>query len=117
MPEVDDIAADASALERLGYVLRPLAFPDDGEHLLFVKDTAGRRTHHLHVFSARSPKPQQNRVFCAYLAAHPEAARRYEAAKRAAAQAHPDSRARYGGAKEAVFFELLNESLRWSARQ
>jgi GrpB-like predicted nucleotidyltransferase (UPF0157 family) len=117
VPEAEEIAADVSALDRLGYVFRPLAFPEDGDHLFFVKDTAGRRTHHLHVFGARSSKPQENRVFRAYLAAHPEEARRYEAAKRAAAEAHPDSRGRYAGAKEAVMFELLERSRVWGARQ
>jgi GrpB-like predicted nucleotidyltransferase (UPF0157 family) len=117
VPEVEEIAAHVTGLERLGYVFRPLAFPDDGDHLFFVKDTDGKRTHHLHVFAARSPRPQENRVFRAYLAAHPEAARRYERAKRAAAQAHPDSRARYGEAKAAVFFELLEQSRLWSAQQ
>jgi GrpB-like predicted nucleotidyltransferase (UPF0157 family) len=77
----------------------------------------GKRTHHLHVFGTRSPRPDENLAFRAYLAAHPEAAHRYEAAKRAAAEAHPDSRARYAGAKEAVMFELLEESRLWSARQ
>jgi GrpB-like predicted nucleotidyltransferase (UPF0157 family) len=67
VPEVEEVAADVSGLERLGYVFRPSAFPDDRDHLFFAKDTDGTRTHHLHVFGARSPKP-------AYLAAHPEAA-------------------------------------------
>jgi GrpB-like predicted nucleotidyltransferase (UPF0157 family) len=55
-------------------------------------------------------------VFRDYLAAHPEAARRYERAKRAAAQAHPDSRARYGEAKAGVFFDLLEQSRLRSAQ-
>jgi GrpB-like predicted nucleotidyltransferase (UPF0157 family) len=117
VPEAEEIAADVSAIERLGYVFRPLAFPEEGDHLFFVKGTGGRRTHHLHVFGARSPKPQENRLFRAYLAAHPEAARRYEAAKAAAAEAHPDSRARYASAKAAVMFELLELSRLWIARQ
>lgn len=116
VPDVEGVAADVSDLERLGYVFRQWAFPEEADHLFFVKDTAGRRTHHLHVFGAGSPKPQENRVFRAYLAANPEAARRYERAKRAAAQAHPDSRARYGEAKAAVFFGLLEQSRLWSAR-
>jgi GrpB-like predicted nucleotidyltransferase (UPF0157 family) len=113
VPDIEEIAADVSPLARLGYVFRPLAFPEDGDHLFFVKDTAGRRTHHLHVFGAGSAKPRENRVFRAYLAAHPEQARRYEVAKRAAAEAHPDSRARYGDAKQDVMFELLERSRVW----
>jgi GrpB-like predicted nucleotidyltransferase (UPF0157 family) len=117
VPTVTDVAADVSAIEGLGYVSRPLAFPEDSDHLFFVKDTAGTRTHHLHVFDACSPKPQANRTFRAFLVAHPDAARRYATAKRAAAKAHPDSRGRYGVVKEAVMFELMEQARRWSAHQ
>jgi GrpB-like predicted nucleotidyltransferase (UPF0157 family) len=113
VPGTAAITADFPALERLGYRHRPWVFAGDGEHLFFPKDTAGRRTHHLHVFGRTSPLPRQNRVFRDYLAAHPAAARRYEAAKREAAQRHPDSRARYAEAKEAVMRLLLAEASRW----
>jgi GrpB-like predicted nucleotidyltransferase (UPF0157 family) len=113
VPEVSAVTADVSGLERLGYVFRPLAFPDDDEHAFFARDTGGRRTHHLHVFASTSSSPQQNRIFRAYLVAHPEAARRYAAAKRKAAQLCPDSRARYADAKEAVMLELVEEARRW----
>jgi GrpB-like predicted nucleotidyltransferase (UPF0157 family) len=116
VPEVCEIAADISGLARLGYVFRPLIFADDEDHLYFVKDTAGKRTHHLHVFGAVSPLPQENRIFRDYLAAQPDAARRYEAAKRKAAEAHPDSRARYADAKEAVMLELVEEARLWRGR-
>jgi GrpB-like predicted nucleotidyltransferase (UPF0157 family) len=116
VPEVAEVATDVSGLERLGYVFRPLAFADDGDHLFFVKDTGGNRTHHLHVFGVTSPWPQENRVFRDYLAAHPDAARRYETAKRKAAEAHPDSRARYGNAKEGVMLQLAAEARQWGGR-
>nr|WP_269456372.1 GrpB family protein [Micromonospora auratinigra] len=101
-------------MERLGYRHRPEAFPEDDAHLFLSKDTAGKRSHHLHVFGVGSPVPAENRLFCAYLAANPGAARRYEAAKRRAAELHPDSRARYGAAKEETMTRLSAEALRWS---
>ncbi|WP_349880714.1 GrpB family protein [Micromonospora sp. HUAS YX12] len=114
VPEVDVVVADLRPLEQLGYIYRPMAFPDDDDHLFFAKDTAGKRSHHLHVFGARSLVPQANRLFRAYIAATPDAARRYEAAKRRAAELHPHSRAQYGAAKEAVFTQLSAEARRWS---
>jgi GrpB-like predicted nucleotidyltransferase (UPF0157 family) len=116
VPEVSEIASDVSGLERLGYMFRPLAFADDRHHLFFVKNTEGKRTHHLHVFGEQSSRPQDNRVFRDYLSAHPGAARRYEAAKRKAAEAHPDSRARYAEAKEAVMLQLVDEARLWGKR-
>jgi GrpB-like predicted nucleotidyltransferase (UPF0157 family) len=115
VPDVAEIAADVSPLERLGYEYRPWVFADDEEHLFLPKDTAGRRTHHLHVFGRTSPVPRQNRTFRDYLATHLDAARRYEAAKRRAAAQHPDSRARYGEAKDAVMRQVKAEAERWAA--
>ncbi|MGN9909740.1 GrpB family protein [Phytohabitans sp. LJ34] len=110
-------AVDVAALVPLGYTFRPHAFPDDPDHLFLVKDTGGVRSHHLHVFGEGSPWPARNRAFRDYLAAHPDAARRYEAAKHAAAALHPDSRGRYGEAKEEVMLRLVAEADAWSARR
>lgn len=111
----DVSAVDVSALAPLGYTFRPHAFPDDSDHLFLVKDTAGVRSHHLHVFAEGSPWPPRNRAFRDYLAAHPDACRRYEAAKRAAADLHPDSRARYGDAKQDAVTRLAEEARVWAA--
>ncbi|QLQ36500.1 GrpB family protein [Micromonospora robiginosa] len=114
LPDFQENAVDLEALGRLGYVFRPGVFADDEQHLFFPKDTAGRRTHHLHLFSVMSPLPRQNRIFRDYLAAHPDAARRYESAKRRAADLHPDSRARYGEAKEAAMLHVLAQARLWA---
>lgn len=113
VPEVEAVVADLRPLELLGYVYRPMAFPEDDDHLFFAKDTAGKRSHHLHVFGVTSLVPEANRVFRAYLAANPDAARRYEAAKKRAAELQPHSRAQYGAAKEEVMTQLLAEAHLW----
>ncbi len=112
--EVGEVVADLRPLEQLGYVYRPMAFPEDNDHLFFAKDTDGKRSHHLHVFGVTSLVPAANRLFRAYLAANPDAARRYEAAKRRAAELHPDSRAQYGAAKEEALTRLSAEARLWS---
>ncbi|MFI7609216.1 GrpB family protein [Micromonospora sp. NPDC049366] len=114
VPEVAAVVADLRPLEQLGYVYRPTVFPEDSDHLFFAKDTAGKRSHHLHIFGVSSLAPEANRLLRAYIAANPDAARRYEAAKRRAAELHPDSRARYGAAKEAIMTRLSAEARRWS---
>ena len=113
VPDLHAVLADLAPLQRLGYRHRPDAFPDHEEHEFLAKDTAGLRTHHLHLFGVTSPLPEANRTFRDYLAAHPDAARRYESAKRRAADLHPDSRARYGDAKRAMTAELKAEARRW----
>ena len=112
VPEVNVVVAEVSRLEQLGYGYRPMAFTDS-DHLFFVKDTAGKRSHHLHIFGVTSPTPDQNRLFRAYIAANPDVARRYEVAKRRAAELHPDSRAQYAAAKEETLMQLLAEAQLW----
>ncbi|WP_165947220.1 GrpB family protein [Micromonospora sp. 15K316] len=112
--EVAEVVADLRPLEELGYVYRPMAFPEDDDHLFFARDTHGKRSHHLHVFGVTSLVPEANRVFRAYIAANPDAARRYEAAKRRAAELHPHSRAQYGAAKEEMMTQLSAEARLWS---
>ncbi|MGY0004310.1 GrpB family protein [Micromonospora sp. I033] len=114
VPEVQAVVADLRPLERLGYVYRPAAFPEDSDHLFFAKDSAAKRSHHLHVFGVTSLVPEENRVFRAYIAANPDAARRYEAAKKRAAELNPYSRAQYGAAKEATMVQLSAEARLWS---
>ncbi|WP_405090661.1 GrpB family protein [Micromonospora sp. NBC_01392] len=114
VPEADAVVTDLRSLERLGYVYRPMAFPEDHDHLFFAKDTAGVRSHHLHIFGVTSLVPAANRVLRAYIAATPDAARRYEAAKRRAAELHPYSRAQYGAAKEEMMTYLSAEARLWS---
>lgn len=109
------VLADGSGVFSLGYTYNPKYFADDPDHIFFKRDTGGVRTEHLHVFHVRSPAPQADRDFRDYLIAHPEAARRYAEAKRAAAIAHPDSRADYGTAKETVVLALTREARRWAA--
>jgi GrpB-like predicted nucleotidyltransferase (UPF0157 family) len=114
VPDVRAVAV--GSLVPHGYTFRPRAFPEDPDHLFLVKDTAGVRSHHLHIFASTSPLPPENRTFRDYLAAHPDAARRYEAAKRAAADLHPDSRARYADAKQEFVLRLAAEARAWAAR-
>jgi GrpB-like predicted nucleotidyltransferase (UPF0157 family) len=104
---LDELRKDPTCLVSLGYQPRPHAFADDCDHLFFIRETDHRRSEHLHVFGARSPRPQSNRDFRDYLIAHPDEARRYADAKRASAATHPDSRGEYGRGKEQVFSRLL----------
>lgn len=111
---VDTLRTNLEPLEALGYVHNPKYFADDPDHLFLRRDTDGRRTEHLHIFHSRSPAPRSDRAFRDYLAAHPDAVRRYSDAKTIAARIHPDSRGDYGLAKESVLREILEEARAWA---
>jgi GrpB-like predicted nucleotidyltransferase (UPF0157 family) len=115
--DVNDVLNRRSVLAELGYEYRPGSFTEDDQHLFFRKVSDGRRTHHLHVLAASSPKPERYRLFRDYLTANDDAAHRYEQAKRSLAMQHANERGRYVAEKAEVVTELLAEACRWRSAQ
>jgi len=112
--DVGRLRANVEPFEALGYRYNPRYFANDPDHLFLRRDTAGRRTEHLHIFHPRSPRPASNRIFRDFLIAHPNDARRYAETKMALAIAHPNSRGDYGQAKEPLLLELLKQAHAWA---
>ncbi|NMB53058.1 MAG: GrpB family protein [Leptolinea sp.] len=50
----------------------------------FTRDRNGYRTHNIHIYGEGNPDIERHLAFCAYLRAHADARREYEAVKRAA---------------------------------
>ena len=113
MDDINDLLNRRSVLAELGYECRPGSFAEDDEHLFFRKVSGGRRTHHLHVLAASSPKPDHYRLFREYLMANGDAAHRYEQAKRILAVQYANKRSRYVAEKARVVSELLAAAFRW----
>jgi len=87
------LAACAGPLARLGYV--HVASADDDRCPFFHRPAEWPHTHHVHVVEAGGAEERQTLAFRDYLRAHPDAAREYEALKRALAAA-------FGGADAAA---------------
>jgi GrpB-like predicted nucleotidyltransferase (UPF0157 family) len=100
-------------LVQLGYEYRPGSFAEDPEYLFFRKLKERKRTHHLHVLEAGSPRPDQYRLFRDFLAADSEAAARYAGVKRDLARRYATERDRYVAEKSAVVGELMAQARRW----
>jgi GrpB-like predicted nucleotidyltransferase (UPF0157 family) len=73
------------------------------------RDSAGRRTHHLHFVEPEFPH-WERLVFRDYLIAHPEAARQYEALKRRLAAANAADRVAYTEAKTAFILGIMEQA-------
>jgi GrpB-like predicted nucleotidyltransferase (UPF0157 family) len=56
----------------------------------FTKDTAGERSHHVHMFQVGHPEIGRHLKFRDYLRAHPEEAQAYSQLKEALAETHRD---------------------------
>lgn len=79
----------------------------------FVKDTDGRRTHHVHAYRAGHPAVARHLDFRDYLRAHPAQAERYASLKVRLAERFRLDAAGYTEAKRERIEALLEEAARW----
>jgi GrpB-like predicted nucleotidyltransferase (UPF0157 family) len=81
-PGLDDVSGRAGRLAAIGFHPEPQDMP---ARLLYVREAAGRRTHHLHVVTALSWPARNQRLLRDWLRAHPDDVARYADLKRALA--------------------------------
>jgi GrpB-like predicted nucleotidyltransferase (UPF0157 family) len=118
-----EVTDQAAAQKRIVPILRSQGYeyfwrPLIGDHgppyyAWFIKrdPSAGSRTHHIHVVPADSDEPRKCLLFRDHLMAHPEAAREYEALKRALAARFLGDRAKYTEEKTAFITAVTAAAL------
>ncbi|MEM9472716.1 MAG: GrpB family protein [Pseudomonadota bacterium] len=74
--DLDSLDMNSAAMEGLGYEVMG-AFGIEGRRYFRKIDAAGRRTHHLHVFTEGSPHIERHLAFRDYLTEHPAVAAAY----------------------------------------
>lgn len=97
-------------LASLGFDHRPGSFADDPNHAFFDRIIEDHRTDHLHVVPLDSNALEEYLLFRDFLRAVPDAAERYEAAKRSLAQEHAHQRSAYVDKKQEVVGRLMDEA-------
>jgi GrpB-like predicted nucleotidyltransferase (UPF0157 family) len=110
VPRLDQIEETAEALRPLGYEARPEAFRDPG-HVFLRRLTAGRRSHHLHLYREGHQNLIEVLAFRDLLRTDARARQRYETVKRSLAEANPYDRNGYMAGKDAVVDELLRPAM------
>jgi len=89
------------ALASYEYFWRPTGADSEPFYCWFIKrDTAGARTHHIHMVEPGFPQ-WEALLFRDHLIAHPETAREYGELKRHLSKAYPDDRVAYTREKTA----------------
>jgi GrpB-like predicted nucleotidyltransferase (UPF0157 family) len=84
------------------------------ERRFFLKDnTAGVRTHHVHVFEADSPQIRRHLSFRDYLNTHLEAAESYSMLKQSLADKYPNDIERYMDGKHDFIQEIDCKAAEW----
>lgn len=84
--------------------------------LLFVIDSDGLRTHHIHVIRYDGDAWNNYIAFRDYLRAFPGKAREYEEEKLRLARLYKDDRKSYTASKAGIIGRLIQEARRWKSQ-
>jgi GrpB-like predicted nucleotidyltransferase (UPF0157 family) len=105
---IEEFLGRLPALKALGYDYRPdNSMVGSDTHLFLRKVANGKRTHHLHVLRADSPKIEDYRLFRDELRRDPELAAEYEQLKITLARKHAADRMQYVTEKAKAVEQLL----------
>ena len=111
-----DVLAFRDELAALGYDHRPGSLTSSDEQLFFRKVApTGKRTHHLHVVSRRSPNGPEYLACRDFLRSRPDEAAAYAAIKLELASRHADERMRYVDEKARYVDALMDRVRAWAA--
>ncbi len=112
--EVDDL----EKVEGFNGPMIELGYESKGEHGIpkrryFSKDTAGVRTHHVHVFQSGHLDIQRMLNFRDYLSAHPDDVRAYQRLKEALAKKFPEDIVSYTEGKSEFIRGIDQKAKAW----
>ena len=116
-----DILLEVREVERLderGPEMAALGYEARGEFGLpgrrfFVKDTDGRRTHHVHAYATGNPELERHLAFRDFMISHPEHADTYGRLKEDLAREFPTDIEGYMDGKDAFIKEMEKRALAW----
>lgn len=107
-----DIDHARAVFEELGYQVMG-AFGIEDRRYFRKLNSAGVRTHHLHIFSERSPHIERHLAFRDYLIAHPDTAVEYAAIKEELVREVGSSWDAYLDGKESFIRSAEKSALAW----
>ena len=99
-------------LEAAGYIAMG-EFGIPGRRYFRKSDQTGTRTHHLHIFMARSPHLIRHLAFRDYLRAHPAVAREYSELKLKVIESCQADMEAYMDGKDAFIKRVERDALAW----
>ncbi|MEH1825871.1 MAG: GrpB family protein [Nostoc sp.] len=113
--EVENIAKldDCSlGMEALDYeVMGEFGIP--GRRFFRKNNIIGTRTHHIHIFTAKSSEVKRHLAFRDYMNAHPKDAQKYSELKRELAKQYPNDIIGYMDGKDEFIKEIQSKALVW----
>src|SRR5205085_11751715 len=117
LQETETIDRFHASMEALGYRVRgeclDAEIPGTPGRFYFTKDTAGSRTHHVHVSALGHPEIADKLAFRDYLRANRERAMEYGILKQGLATDHRRDNIGYMRGKHAFVRTLLDEARQW----
>lgn len=112
------VIRDIKAADTLTPLLEKEGYRAWGEYGLtgrrfFTKDRNGYRTHNIHIYEEGNLDILRHVAFCAFLRAHPDTCKEYEAVKRIAYAKHPANIDAYNDAKNDWIKALETKTIEW----
>jgi GrpB-like predicted nucleotidyltransferase (UPF0157 family) len=121
-----DILAEVVDIDRVDDQSSNLAVPGyeamgeygiPGRRYFRKHNTAGERTHHLHIFQTGSVEVLRHLAFRDYMITHPADARAYSQLKQQLAEAHPTDIEAYMDGKDGFIKAMERKALEWQVSQ
>jgi GrpB-like predicted nucleotidyltransferase (UPF0157 family) len=113
VPDIEKIDECSPFMVALGYV--PMGEYGLPGRRFFLKDTAGIRSHHVHVYQRGNPEIHRHLAFRDFLRTHPKDAAAYSELKCKLAAAHPQDIAAYIDGKHDFIQVMEKRALQWAA--
>jgi GrpB-like predicted nucleotidyltransferase (UPF0157 family) len=113
---IDQVDDQNSSMQLLGY--QCMGEFGIKERRFFLKDnSAGIRTHHIHIFEVGSVQIARHLAFRDYLNAHIEDALTYSSLKRSLAEKYPDDIEGYMNGKHDLIQEIDHQAAEWQRQE
>ncbi|MBA3353552.1 MAG: GrpB family protein [Blastocatellia bacterium] len=110
--DINEVCGQDPAMKSLGYeVMGEFGIP--GRRYFRKDDTAGMRTHQIHVFESGSPHVARHLAFREYLTAHTDTALEYSDLKRRLAAEHPEDPDSYMDGKDEFIKDIDRRAELW----
>lgn len=104
-------------LEKHAGDFKSLGYEAKGEYGIkgrrFFQKGGDERSHHLHIFESGNSELERHWLFVAFMNAHPDKAREYEALKTALSIEHKNSAEDYSQGKSAFIKAVDAEAIKW----
>ncbi|MGB3403961.1 MAG: GrpB family protein [Microcoleaceae cyanobacterium] len=110
--DIDNVDKNNTAITAENYDIMG-EFGIVGRRYFRKHNSAGNRTHHIHIYQQDSPEIQRHLAFRDYMITHPEDAKEYSKLKQELALKHPEDIESYMDGKDQFIKDIDQKAVEW----